>query len=80
MSRDQKNLGSCRCGCGQQATEYARLIAESDESTCAALRWAWGSIRTLRESVAVAAGHDEDGVPGYLSDEYVRERMEEVHG
>lgn len=72
--------GLCRCGCNQKATKYARLIAESDEGTCSALHWAWDSIRTMREWVPVVEGHDEDGLPGYLSTEYVQEKMAEQIG
>ena len=70
---------ACRCGCGQPAAVYARLIPESDEGSCEALRWTWMSVQAYREWVPVAEGHDEDGIPGYLSAEYVAQKITEFH-
>ena len=58
----------CECGCGKKTTRIVRMIPEQYRGTCEALRWREASIAPMRDPVWVVAGHDEDGVEGYITE------------
>lgn len=57
----------CECGCGEPATETVRLLPEQHRGTAEALGWAEMSVGPMRESVRVAAGHEEH-LDGYATE------------
>ena len=57
----------CACGCGQRTVRRIRLLRDQDRGTAEQLRWAEMSIAPMRVSVAVARGHEDDGIDGYVT-------------
>lgn len=66
LARRYDGKAVCACGCGEFADTTVRFLREQDRGTAEALGWSETAITPMRVSVPVAAGHEEDGIDGYV--------------
>lgn len=64
--RSKGDEDRCECGCGERADRTVRLLREQDRGTAEALGWTELSIAPMRVAVRIVAGHDADGIDGYV--------------